>query len=233
MAGALFPSVVSSRFSRGNSILARSLSLSSSLSLTHTYKAIHGSTEGSLPREMEDEGNHGNDDTRCFILSTLAALQWSRVSCVLCRAPMLVFDRYPLVDGTFFLSPRQHSPACAEVKVEGRTQFLSAVCMSCLEGSGVQPVRCRCCTQPWDGSSLVLGTMYSYDIFAAMPCCTERLKCNSCQKPLIYPHQRLNFYSDYSRVFACPHCRAVDAHFVKPLSVCFTREQFQLYSQWP
>nr|XP_012153330.1 PREDICTED: uncharacterized protein LOC100879944 isoform X4 [Megachile rotundata] len=182
---------------------------------------------------MEDEGNHGNDDTRCFILSTLAALQWSRVSCVLCRSPMLVFDRYPLVDGTFFLSPRQHSPACAEVKVEGRTQFLSAVCMSCLEGSGGQPVRCRCCTQPWDGSSLVLGTMYSYDIFAAMPCCTERLKCNSCQKPLIYPHQRLNFYSDYSRVFACPHCRAVDAHFVKPLSICFTREQFQLYSQWP
>lgn len=48
--------------------------------------------------------------------------------------------------------------------------------MSCLEGSGGQPVRCRCCTQPWDGSSLVLGTMYSYDIFAAMPCCTERLK---------------------------------------------------------
>ncbi|XP_076164894.1 hdc homolog, cell cycle regulator isoform X3 [Ptiloglossa arizonensis] len=181
---------------------------------------------------MEDEGNHGNDDTRCFILSTLAALQWSRVTCVLCRAPMLVFDRYPLVDGTFFLSPRQHSPACAEVKVEGRTQFLSAVCMCCLEGSGGQPVRCRCCIQPWDGSSLVLGTMYSYDIFAAMPCCTERLKCNSCQKPLIYPHQRLNFYSDYSRVFACPHCRAVDAHFVKPLSVCFTREQFQLYSQW-
>ncbi|OAD54567.1 Headcase protein [Eufriesea mexicana] len=128
---------------------------------------------------MEDEGNHGNDDTRCFILSTLAALQWSRVSCVLCRAPMLVFDRYPLVDGTFFLSPRQHSSACAEVKVEGRTQFLSAVCMSCLEGSGGQPVRCRCCTQTWDGSSLVLGTMYSYDIFAAMPCCTERLKVGS------------------------------------------------------
>ncbi|CAD6215498.1 GSCOCG00000307001-RA-CDS [Cotesia congregata] len=125
---------------------------------------------------MEDEGNHGNDDTRCFILSTLAALQWSRVSCVLCRAAMLVFDRYPLVDGTFFLSPRQHSPSCAEVKVEGRTQYLSAVCMTCLEGCGSAPVRCRACTVQWDGSSLVLGTMYSYDIFAAMPCCTERLK---------------------------------------------------------
>jgi hypothetical protein len=64
---------------------------------------------------MEDEGNHGNDDTRCFILSTLAALHTSRVSCVLCLSPMLVFDRYPLVDGTFFLSPRQHSKSCLEV----------------------------------------------------------------------------------------------------------------------
>jgi len=68
------------------------------------------------------------------------------------------------------------SPFSFQVKVEGRTQFLSAVCMSCLEGSDGQPVRCRFCTAPWDGSSLVLGTMYSYDIFAAMPCCSERLK---------------------------------------------------------
>jgi hypothetical protein len=64
---------------------------------------------------MEDEGNHGNDDTRCFILSTLAALHTSRVACVLCESPMLVFDRYPLLDGTFFLSPRQHSKCCIEV----------------------------------------------------------------------------------------------------------------------
>lgn len=35
---------------------------------------------------------------------------------------------------------------------------------------------CRFCAQKWEGSSLVLGTMYAYDIFAAMPCCTERLK---------------------------------------------------------
>ena len=28
----------------------------------------------------------------------------------------------------------------------------------------------------WDGSQLILGTMYSYDIFAAVPCCAERLK---------------------------------------------------------
>lgn len=63
-----------------------------------------------------------------------------------------------------------------QVKVEGRTQFLTAVCMACLEGAGGRAIRCRFCTQQWDGSSLVLGTMYSYDIFAAMPCCTERIK---------------------------------------------------------
>ena len=127
--------------------------------------------------QMEDEGNHGNDDTRCFILSTLAAMHMSRVSCVLCDSPMLVFDRYPLVDGTFFLSPRQHSKSCLEVRIENRTQYLSAVCMTCLEGWGAgRRLRCLYCATPWDGSSLVIGTMYSYDIFAAMPCCTERLR---------------------------------------------------------
>lgn len=34
----------------------------------------------------------------------------------------------------------------------------------------------RFCAEKWDGSNLVLGTMYAYDIFAAMPCCAERLK---------------------------------------------------------
>ncbi|GFG40927.1 hypothetical protein Cfor_04022, partial [Coptotermes formosanus] len=126
---------------------------------------------------MEDEGNHGNDDTRCFILSTLAALHTSRMACLLCHSSMLVFDRYPLVDGTFFLSPRQYSRCCLEVKVEGRTQYLSAVCMACLEGWGPNHIlRCVYCGTPWDGSSLVLGTMYSYDIFAAMHCCIERTK---------------------------------------------------------
>ncbi|GLV31534.1 headcase [Carabus blaptoides fortunei] len=183
--------------------------------------------------KMEDEGNHGNDDTRCFILSTLASQGRSRVQCILCEEQMLVFDRYPLVDGTFFLSPRQHAKNCIEVKVEGRTQFLTAVCMACLEGGGGRAIRCRFCTQQWDGSSLVLGTMYSYDIFAAMPCCTERIKCNSCYKPVLHPQQRLNFFSDYSHMVPCPHCRTLDTHFVKPLAYCYTKQAFQLYQQWP
>ncbi|KAF4524860.1 hypothetical protein B566_EDAN012816 [Ephemera danica] len=172
--------------------------------------------------QMEDEGNHGNDDTRCFILSALAAVHASRVTCVLCHGAMLVFDRYPLVDGTFFLSPRQHTKGCLEVRVEGRPQFLSAVCMGCLEGWGGN-LRCRSCNTPWDGSSLVLGTMYSYDIFAAMPCCMERIKCNTCQHPLMHPQQRLNFFSDYSHQLGCPHCGTVDTHFVKSLPHMYYR----------
>lgn len=64
---------------------------------------------------MEDEGNHGNDETRLFILSSLAQHHKSRINCVLCEDSMLVFDRYPLVDGTFFLSPKRHAPDCIEV----------------------------------------------------------------------------------------------------------------------
>ncbi|ENN73188.1 hypothetical protein YQE_10192, partial [Dendroctonus ponderosae] len=181
----------------------------------------------------EDEGNHGNDDTRCFILSTLASQGRSKVHCILCEEQLPVFDRYPLVDGTFFLSPRQHAKTCIEVKVEGRTQFLTVVCMGCLEGVHGRAIVCQFCNQKWDGSSLILGSMYSYDIFAAMPCCTERIKCNSCYKPVLHPAQRLNFFSDYSHMVPCPHCRTLDTHFVKPLVFCYTRQISRASILWP
>ena len=154
--------------------------------------------------------------------------------------------RYPLIDGTFFISPRQHTPACIQVKAEGRTSFLSAVCMACLEGWTCR-LQCRNnnCTKVWDGSQLILGTMYSYDIFAAVPCCAERLKvsqgsrqvsdkleweyfshcvcyqCTSCGQLVIHPEQRFNFFSDYSQTVSCPQCGVQDFHFVKPLKHSF------------
>ncbi|XP_073978058.1 hdc homolog, cell cycle regulator [Rhodnius prolixus] len=202
----------------GNGIFSRRQDFSS-------FNALPKHKLNSYHIKMEDEGHHGNDETRCFILSTLAGVHMTRVICILCRAPMLVYDRYPLVDGTFFLSPRQYTKSCLEVKVEGKTQYLSCVCMGCLEAwAPGRRLRCRFCSSAWDGSSLILGTMYSYDIFAAMPCCTERLKCNSCTKPLLLPHQRLNFFSDYSHRVACPHCGIQDWHFVKPLGYCYNRE---------
>ncbi|KAH8021392.1 hypothetical protein HPB51_015572 [Rhipicephalus microplus] len=159
--------------------------------------------------KMEDDG----DDIRCFILNTLGANKTSRVACVVCQAPMCVFDRYPLVDGTLFLSPRQHSPGSVPVRVDDeRAQYLSAVCMRCLEG---WPLACGACGARWSGRHLILGTMYAYDIFAATPCCEERLRCSSCRRPFASSR---SYFSDYSHCVGCAHCGARDYHFVKPLS---------------
>jgi headcase protein len=69
----------------------------------------------SFSLQIEDEGKHGNDDTRMFVLSSLAAHKKTHMTCISCKEMMLVYDRYPLVDGTFFLSPIQHSKDCIEV----------------------------------------------------------------------------------------------------------------------
>lgn len=200
-----------------NGIFSRRLDFSS-------FNLLPKTRLNSYQVKIEDEGNHGNDETRLFILSSLAQSQMSRVACILCEEPMLVFDRYPLVDGSFFLSPKQHSTGCIEVKYEGRSLFLTCVCMGCLDGSSSgRIISCRFCGELWDGSSLVLGTMYAYDIFAAMPCCAERLKCNTCLKLLLHPQQRLNFFSDYSHCVTCPYCATQDTHFVKPLGYCYTK----------
>ena len=66
---------------------------------------------------MEDECSIGNDETRIFILSNLASNKLNKVPCVLCNGVLTVFDRYPLIDGTFFLSPRQHNRTCVQVSL--------------------------------------------------------------------------------------------------------------------
>lgn len=82
----------------------------------------------------------------------------------------------------FWFSNNSHLyvfPFCLyfQVKNEGRALFLNAVCMKCLDGKDAdRKLCCRFCAVQWDGSSLIMGTMYAYDVFAAMPCCNERLK---------------------------------------------------------
>lgn len=46
---------------------------------------------------------------------------------------------------------------------------LYAICVDCLEG--VHKIVCIKCKSRWDGSWHQLGTMYTYDILAASPCC--------------------------------------------------------------
>ena len=166
--------------------------------------------------KMEDDTHLESDDIRPFIFSVLNAQNLSSVSCSLCQFRLPVFDRYPLIDGTFYLSPIRHSDGSIRVVIDGRPQYLGAVCMKCLEG--VRHIVCRICNSRWDGSHHQLGTLYSYDIFAASPCCPGRVSCKKCGKPVMDPTHGTHFFSDYSQNIRCPHCGVPDFHFIKPLS---------------
>ncbi len=58
----------------------------------------------------------------------------------------------------------------------GRLMHLYAICVDCLEG--VHKIVCIKCKSRWDGSWHQLGTMYTYDILAASPCCQVKKKTN-------------------------------------------------------
>ena len=82
--------------------------------------------------------------------------------------------------------------------------FLTAVCMFCLEGWTGGGIVCRFCFKPWAGSHLILGTMYSYDIFAAMPCCAERFKVpflSFCNRIYFHENQFDKFINDLNSLF--------------------------------
>lgn len=61
---------------------------------------------------------------------------------------------------------------------KGRLMHLYAICVDCLEG--VHKIVCIKCKSRWDGSWHQLGTMYTYDILAASPC------CQVCNKQFTY-----------------------------------------------
>ena len=176
--------------------------------------------------KVEDEGPHGNDETRSFLLTTLSAQKVTVVSCIVCRADLPIYDKYPLVDGTFFLSALAYGGQRASVAVtaptgDRRRVHLNAVCMRCLDGTQAT-LRCRGCKAPWSGgATLVIGTMYAYDIFAATPCCSARLACKSCRRPVLDPGSAFQFFSEYSHMIRCPHCHLEDFHFIKPLQEAF------------
>ncbi|XP_041418098.1 hdc homolog, cell cycle regulator L homeolog isoform X3 [Xenopus laevis] len=58
---------------------------------------------------MEDDAQVGQgEDLRKFILSALSASHRNVVNCALCHRTLPVFEQFPLVDGTMFLSPSRH-----------------------------------------------------------------------------------------------------------------------------
>lgn len=184
---------------------------------------------GMLPRyqqnpyhiKMEDEGPHGNDETRCFVLTNLSTHGVTQVNCVVCNQNLPVFDKYPLIDGTFFLSPQRYNTDL-QVLNDHRMLYLNAVCMKCLQPPSPQrAIRCVACRQPWFGSAFVIGSMYAYDVFAALPCCAARFACKNCRNPILDPGCSFQFFSEYSKLMRCPHCDVEDHHFIKPLEQVF------------
>ena len=89
-------------------------------------------------------------------------------------------------------------------------------------------LNCKTCRVRWNGSHLILGSMYSYDIFAAVPCCPERLRCNNCQHLVVPPERRMEYFSDYSHSMPCSHCGIVDHHFIKPLAQTYVQNVLRL-----
>lgn len=169
--------------------------------------------------KMEDDVVNGNDEVHSFVLNHLSIYKMTSLNCVLCKNELCIFDRYPLIDGTLFLSPQAYDSHAIQVISEGRLQYINAVCVSCLECGN--DVRCASCKRRWDGSALLLGSMYSYDIFAAMPCCQKRLSCKHCRRAVVDVTSGLTYYSEYSHMIPCPYCKAYDYHFIRPLNETF------------
>lgn len=169
--------------------------------------------------KIEDEGPHGNDEIRKFVLSNLSTHQVTEVSCVSCNCSLPVYDRYPLIDGTFFLSPLRYN-SDVSVTSDRKSMYLNAVCMHCMVPKDDRALKCQACKTHWNGNSLLIGTMYRYDIFAATPCCPFRLSCKFCYSTIM--DNGLSFFSEYSRQIECPNCHVHDYHYVKSLDQIFT-----------
>ena len=213
---------------------------------------------------LEDDGPQGDDETKTFVLTNLTAYRATSVRCLVCAEQLTVFDRYPLIDGTFFLSPIDHtepadpceplSPLGREadpsgsgskwpgdgvvafpVTYENRPMYLNALCMWCLQGTETS-VLCAHCAAAWDGSVLMLGSMYSFDVFASRVCCDARLACanRQCGRAVVDAStltslagsgggsgSAFRYYSYLSRAVTCPHCGMEAHHFVKPLRTHF------------
>ena len=172
---------------------------------------------------LEDEGPYGNDEIRCYVLSHFSSLGVREVKCVLCNDELKLYDRFPLIDGTLFLSPIVYDRTKAiNSGTNKREQFVYGVCVQCL--SGENSIRCKWCKKEWNSESLQIGTLYKYDIFAAFPCCQKRISCNKCNKPVIDLNDGcggLPFFSSYSEEIECQHCKFKSYHFIKPLDMIF------------
>ena len=193
------------------SIFARRQSLGSLYAVLPAWK-VNG-----FHIKLEDDCPQGNDDTRIFLLTTLGDHKMREIKCVLCTSEIKVYDKYPLLDGTFFLSPVNHNGEGLPVRHDTRDCFLHAACVGCLESGGGR-LRCtRCGCRGWfPGPALLLGSLYSYDILSSTLCCPPL--CRGCGRALPLPDPGLlRPFSAASEVSNCRVCGHRDSHYIRRL----------------
>uniref|UniRef100_A0A914XDP3 Headcase middle domain-containing protein n=1 Tax=Plectus sambesii TaxID=2011161 RepID=A0A914XDP3_9BILA len=179
--------------------------------------------------KLEDDCPQGNDDTRIFLLTNLGGKSSRQVTCLLCNDHMAVYDRYPLLDGTFFLSPVNHDQLGTKVRFEGREAYLHALCMKCLENCSRRLACNRCGSVDWfPGGQLTLGGLYTYDVLSTTPCCPP--ECRECRSPMLMcdpmrPGLQQGHFSVFSEASVCSACGAKGPHYVRRM------DTFHLLSQ--
>jgi len=183
--------------------------------------------------QLADDAQYGKDRLRTHVLVALSAVKLTTMQCVVCSTELDVFQDFPLIDGLFFESPIQYN--CG-VKVEPLSVgglhrapltdasrfYLNAICLDCLMGK-THEVRCKSCKKAWNGSVFILGHVYLYDVFAAMPCCDARLACKGCNRPACGKAGPPAHFSQFSELVVCGHCGLEDHHYAKPLYDGFER----------
>ena len=189
--------------------------------------------QNSIHVRLEDEGPYGNDETRCFVLSHFSSLNLKELSCVFCDCSMPIYDRFPLVDGTLFVSPVAYDRARSVPSiVSNKQQYINAVCLKCLLGEDADhAIRCLHCGKLWQdcGSrTFQVGTLYKFDLFAALPCCQARLNCAHCGHPLLDIDEALSSvhrcFSSYSEQAKCPGCHQTGFLFLRNLDSIYQQQ---------
>lgn len=157
--------------------------------------------------KMEDDCPQGGDDVRLSVLRTLGTHNRRFVPCVLCLRSLTVYDRYPLINGTFFLSPIQHSQSPVCMKFESKCAYLHAICLTCMH---TKWACARCGKDDWFlGPALIVGTLYTYDVLSTTLCCPPI--CRHCLSPVLMTDwQRSSMEKS-----ACSACGQQDYHHIR------------------
>lgn len=172
---------------------------------------------------MFGDGDEGGREIIESVHKAMRKSKLSTVSCLFCNIDSQVYENFPIVDGTLFLSPKKLSTDCVPFNDSlngiANERHMCFICVGCLEGKPSK-LECSSCLSLWNGSFFQVGTLYSYNILSAIPCCDRRVQCNNCSKTMINLRNgeaSTLYFSHFSSKTTCPNCQVEDFHFIKPI----------------